>query len=433
MYKVLGVSALNILVPDSRLAELKMQEAHDQDHKGAKITLWRSRADVWIWKGMKLAEKVEKACVRCIARKAALREQRMGNLPDERISPGTPPFTAICLDLLGPVTVKAMVNKRATMKVWPILMVCQGTGAVHTQLCHDYGTQAFLLQWENFVALRGTPSLVVSDRGSQLTSATNYVTWAKKEDPSKWDWDSVSSKGSTQGTEWRFVPAGCQYRNGLAESKVKALKSTLNHMMTSTIISKKPTLSYAELFVLLSRAASIVNDRPIGVRGLTEDDFQPLTPNMLLLGRSGGSSLPIAETQEENYRGASKYHEELLDVWWKQWRVQVFPHLLPYHSFKEAKRHKNLRRGDICLLLYEGKIRGTYKLCRVLETIVSDDGLVRMVKVGFPKQGGRVKVHPKSKCVVDVGDKDDYPLLDQLVVGVPRLVLITPVEDATAT
>merc|ERR1712105_7251 len=123
-----------------------------------------------------------------------------------------------------------------------------------------------------------------------------------------------------QGTEWQFVPAGCQYRNGLAESKVKALKSTLNHMMTSTIISKKPTLSYAELFVLLSRAASIVNDRPIGVRGLTEDDFQPLTPNMLLLGRSGGSSLPITETQEENYQGASKYHEELLDVWWKQWR-----------------------------------------------------------------------------------------------------------------
>ena len=46
MYKVLGVSELDILVPDSRLAELKMQEAHDQDHKGAKITLWRSRADL---------------------------------------------------------------------------------------------------------------------------------------------------------------------------------------------------------------------------------------------------------------------------------------------------------------------------------------------------------------------------------------------------
>ena len=111
--------------------------------------------------------------------------------------------------------------------------------------------------------------------------------------------------------------------------------------------------------------------------------------------------------------------------------VQVFPHLLPYHSFKEAKRHSNLRRGDICLLLYEGKICGTYKMCRILETIVSDDNLIRTVKVGFPKQGGRVKIHPKSKRVVDAGEKDDYPLLDTLVVGIPRLVLILPVEDST--
>ena len=111
MFKVLGVSKLDILVPDSRLAELKMLEAHDQDHKGAKITLWRSRGEVWIWRGMRLAEKIEKKCVRCIARKATLSKQRMGNLPTERISPGTPPFTAVCLDLLGPVLVKAMVNK----------------------------------------------------------------------------------------------------------------------------------------------------------------------------------------------------------------------------------------------------------------------------------------------------------------------------------
>ena len=84
MYKVLGVSELDILVPDSRLAELKMQEAHDQDHKGAKITLWRSRTEVWIWKGMRLAERVVKACDRCIAQKITLMEQQMGDF-DERM------------------------------------------------------------------------------------------------------------------------------------------------------------------------------------------------------------------------------------------------------------------------------------------------------------------------------------------------------------
>ena len=43
-----------------------------------------------------------------------------------------PPFTYICLDLMGPVEVPAMVNYRAKMKVWPLVIVCQSTGAVHT-------------------------------------------------------------------------------------------------------------------------------------------------------------------------------------------------------------------------------------------------------------------------------------------------------------
>ena len=45
------------------------------------------------------------------AKAAILSTQRMGNLPEERISPNSKPFTAICLDLLGPTMVKAMTNK----------------------------------------------------------------------------------------------------------------------------------------------------------------------------------------------------------------------------------------------------------------------------------------------------------------------------------
>ena len=61
----------------------------------------------------------------------------MGALPEERCQPGAKPFSAICLDLLGPVVVKAMTNKRSNMKVWPLLFVCQATGAMHFEVMHD--------------------------------------------------------------------------------------------------------------------------------------------------------------------------------------------------------------------------------------------------------------------------------------------------------
>ena len=155
---------------------------------------------------------------------------------------GSKPFNAICLDLFGPVEVKAMVNKRAIMKVWPVLFVCQTTGAVHVEVMHDYGTQAFLLQWGKFTALRGDPGVVVSDKGAQLTSKHNLVAYPEKHAPTNWDWESIKEAGARIGTEWRFVPAGAQFRNGLAERRVAALKHTVDHTLANSMIAKKPTL-----------------------------------------------------------------------------------------------------------------------------------------------------------------------------------------------
>ena len=71
---------------------------------------------------------------------------------------------------------------------------------------------------------------MVSDKGAQLTSANNYVTWTNEEDPSNLDWDTMVNNETRKGIEWRFIAAGCQYQNGLAESRVKAFKLTLSHM-----------------------------------------------------------------------------------------------------------------------------------------------------------------------------------------------------------
>ena len=153
----------------------------------------------------------------------------------------------------------------------------------------DYSTQAFLLQWEHFVALRGHPLSVRSDRGSQLLSGKNYVAWEPKEDPKNWKWDKIAKITARSGTIWDFIPAGSQYKNGLAEARVKATKSTLQHVLATSIVLTKPTINYAELTVLLSRVSNIINDRPLGVRLLSSDELVPVTPNMLLLGRTGGS------------------------------------------------------------------------------------------------------------------------------------------------
>ena len=85
--------------------------------------------------------------------------------------------------------------------------------------------------------------------------------------------------------------------------------------------------------------------------------------------------------------------------------------------YKDAKRHKNLVEGDVCLLQYDGKFKHTCRPCIILETFPSEGNLVRTVKVRF---------RPKRQC-----KHGPYkPVsLDELIVGVPRLVLIVPAEE----
>ena len=81
-------------------------------------------------------------------------------------------------------------------------------------------------------------------------------------------------------------------------------------------------LSFAEFQMILSQAANICNDRPIGVISLTAADIQPITPNQLLIGRTSTVYNPTAEESEEADPGPDqltdrqKFLDKLLTSWW---------------------------------------------------------------------------------------------------------------------
>ena len=100
-------------------------------------------------------------------------------------------------------------------------------------------------------------------------------------DPSKLDCQQIQERAAKNGTDWKSVEPGCQWRNGLAEAAVKLVKSTLELTLAS-----HTTLTYAELDTVFASVSNIVNQRPIAVRSYTEEDLHAITPNDLLLGRS---------------------------------------------------------------------------------------------------------------------------------------------------
>ena len=108
-----------------------------------------------------------------------------------------------------------------------------------------------------------------SDRGRNLTKAATYV---KDDDPENWGWMQIAESVAKAETTWRFTPPCCQYRDGLAVSRVKALKKTLSHLTSGD------TLNYAEYCAVFARAADIINNsnnRLLGIKksGEAERDW----------------------------------------------------------------------------------------------------------------------------------------------------------------
>ena len=223
--ELFGVSHLPILARHIRLARLIMIEAHNEDHRSTPTdVLARSRQRAWVIRGRYLAREVCKACPLCKLNRRKLTEQLMSDIPDHQLRP-CPPFSYVSIDFAGPYLAKAMGNSRAQIKVWALVVICQNTRAVKMLATAGYGTDEFLTAYTRFTANFGNPLLVVSDSGSQLVKAGKMI---DKFDMGKLDWTRIKEGAAKNGTQWKTVAPGCQWRNGLAESAVRLLKSTLD-------------------------------------------------------------------------------------------------------------------------------------------------------------------------------------------------------------
>ena len=179
---------------------------------------------------------------------------------------------------------------------------------------------------------------------------------------------------------------------------------------------KEKLLTYAELLVLLQEVANLVNDRPVGLRNLTEDEIVPLTVNQLLIGRNSDQPAQYDDSGELNVSKLKNYSRDLLRAWWKEWRTQGLPKLLPFQTRAGATVGRNLEPGDVCQLLYKNKVSSIYRLCVVKRIEPSEDGVVRTVIVGLRNR--------RSK-----GVRTGHVEPVEMEVGVQRLCLILPREE----
>ena len=366
-----------------------------------------------------MARCVKQTCVRCRYLAKLLEGQQMAVLP-ARLTVPCPVFSHVGVDLAGPFSVRKEGDSRVTrrntgtVKIWVILFVCLSTKALKLYVAGGYATEDFLLAWDAFAADHGDPLTCHSDRGSQIVAAAKMN--PDLEVPN-YDFDVVSRKTKTV---WHFTPSQAQFRNGAVEIFVRKFKRTLEHKF------KGRKMRLLEMETALKIVASVANSRPLSARygpkgGCDPDFLTPLTPNMMLTGRSG-CEIPVREYETSSSPLIRlEYVQRVVQEWWDQFKVQNFTSLVPTQRWQREKR--NICVGDIVLVHYASKSSpGTYRLARVKQVEVDEvDGLVHTCTVVYSLLA---ELKPK--------DRAEYKGITkkELRVPVQRLVLILPIEEA---
>lgn len=184
--------------------------------------------------GRRTVKKVLNNCVTFRKKRAKMCQQVMSDLPQDRTERASP-FKYTTLDLFGPFEVKDAVKRTTSKKVWGIVFCCMASRAVHVDITDDQSAESFLQAYSSFVALRGHPRILWSDRGTNFVGAKPALCELHKH-LACLQAVSIEDLAAKNDTEWKwnFHPADAPHRNGAAEAAVKLLKRALMSLGEAT-------------------------------------------------------------------------------------------------------------------------------------------------------------------------------------------------------
>ena len=112
-------------------------------------------------------------CVRCKQLRGQLQQQKMSDLPNDRMCI-EPPFTYCGVDIFGPFVLK---DGRKEVKKYDDLYTCLSSRAIHIEVAHLLSTDSFILSLRRFIGRRGIVRMIRSDNGANSVGASAELEW----------------------------------------------------------------------------------------------------------------------------------------------------------------------------------------------------------------------------------------------------------------
>jgi len=331
-------------------------------------------------RGYSTVRRVIGRCVVCRKVQGRVVEQKMANLPLERVMERAPVFSCTGVDCFGPFFV-TFGRGRKRIKRYGVLFTCMAVRAVHLEGAYDLSADAILSAMRRFVARRGQVRLFCSDNGTNFVGARRELLVALT-DP------TVRDGVENRGIRWEFNPPKASHFGGIWERVIRTVRRVLEAVFANKVFTDD------SLSTLFCEAEAAVNSRPLTIVG-NDPGVNVLTPqNLLNLGTYVDSWSGVPSELPDNIK-RWKHIQSLADQFWRRWCREYRSSLQGRHKW--AGKRRNLVVGDVVLVVDELVARCQWPLGRVTAVKTSADGLVRSVTL---VSRGKVYNRPVAKLVL---------------------------------
>lgn len=372
-----------ILDPGHWMTKLLIQDFDSRlHHPGPERVFAELRRSFWILRGREAVRRYQHSCADCQRWRARPAVPKMADLPAARLRLFKPPFFSTGMDCFGPFQVK--VGRRLE-KRWGIIFKCLTTRAVYLDLLTAISSDAFLMALRRFIARRGTPAELFSDQGTNFKGGERELSEAFKDMA-----PDLQQILAPQKIAFHFNPPAAPHFGGVWEREIRSVKSALYATVGAQPVPEEV------LSTVLTEVEGILNSKPLGYVSSDASDPDPVTPNVLLMGRPDGSLPQVVYPESELIsRRRWKHSQVLADHFWARFMRLYLPSLQARQKWQATPA--DIKEDAVVMIADPHLPRALWPIGTVVKTHPSSDGHIRSADVKIKE---RVYTRPVARLVV---------------------------------
>lgn len=336
-----------LLIPGKHHVALLLIPHHHAwvKHQGRHITEGGVRSTgLWIVGGKRSISNVIHKCVLCRKLRGQMEQQKMADLPPERLQID-PPFSYVGLDVFGPWEVSACRTRggQAYSKRWAVLFTFLSTRAVHIEVIASMTSSSFINALRRFFAIRGPAKQLRSDCGTNFVGTSKEL---KLDHPHPGE-ASVEDYLLNQRCQWVFNPHPPLISHGWVWERLIGIA---RRMLDSMLLQAgNPKLTHEVLTTLMAEVSAILNARPLVPVSCDSEAPLILTLSTLLTQKIGVPEVPPGDfTKGDMFQHQWKRVQVLADIFWARWRKEYLSTLQSRQKW--FHNWPNLKEGDVVLM-----------------------------------------------------------------------------------